>query len=176
MQAPWWSSKTETCRSDIYVYFNVNFNVFFKLIKVHLLVSELYIYHNARCNDKEINTGCLCLNTLAYVSKGLNMLYKEVGKACLLANTLRHTTTPVWNSFYRETLKAPIAKLRRPKRHVHLFCTITLCCLKNLSSLNPYPTAFPYGNGMVLHFYQQQESTTTKTVHKVINKWLKAYV
>ena len=33
----------------------------------------------------------------------------------------------------------------------------------------PYPTAFPYGNGMVLHFYQQQESSTTKTVHKVIN-------
>ena len=28
---------------------------------------------------------------------------------------------------------------------------------------NPYPTAFPYGNGMVLHFYQQQESSTTKT-------------
>ena len=43
-------------------------------------------------------------------------------------------------------------------------------------SFNPYPTAFPYGNGMVLHFYQQQESSTTKTVHKVINKGLKAYV
>ena len=42
--------------------------------------------------------------------------------------------------------------------------------------VNPYPTAFPYGNGMVLHFYQQQESRTTKTVHKVINKGLKAYV
>ena len=41
---------------------------------------------------------------------------------------------------------------------------------------NPYPTAFPYGNVMVLHFYQQQESSTTKTVHKVINKGLKAYV
>ena len=41
---------------------------------------------------------------------------------------------------------------------------------------NPYPTAFPYGNGMDLHFYQQQESSTTKTVHKVINKGLKAYV
>ena len=41
---------------------------------------------------------------------------------------------------------------------------------------NPYPTAFPHGNGMVLHFYQQQESSTTKTVHKVINKGLKAYV
>ena len=42
--------------------------------------------------------------------------------------------------------------------------------------VNPYPTAFPYGKGMVLHFYQQQESSTTKTVHKVINKGLKAYV
>ena len=42
--------------------------------------------------------------------------------------------------------------------------------------LNPYPTAFPYGNGMVLHFYQQQESSTSKSVHKVINKGLKTYV
>ena len=41
---------------------------------------------------------------------------------------------------------------------------------------NPYPTAFPYGNGMVLHFYQQQESSTTKTVHNFINKGLKKYV
>ena len=41
---------------------------------------------------------------------------------------------------------------------------------------NPYPTAFPYGNGMVLHFYQQQESSTTKTVHTVINRGLKTYV
>ena len=43
-------------------------------------------------------------------------------------------------------------------------------------NINPYPTAFPYGKGMVLHFYQQQESSTTKTVHKVIKKGLKAYV
>ena len=42
--------------------------------------------------------------------------------------------------------------------------------------IKPYPTTFPYGNGMVLHFYQQQESSTTKTVHKVINKGLKTYV
>ena len=52
--------------------------------------------------------------------------------------------------------------------------------LLNITSIflnfNPYPTAFPYGSGMVLHFYQQQESSTTKTVHKVINKGLKAYV
>ena len=48
--------------------------------------------------------------------------------------------------------------------------TFTVLCI------NPYPTAFPYGNGMVLHFYQQQDSSTTKTVHKVINKGLKTYV
>ena len=48
--------------------------------------------------------------------------------------------------------------------------------LKFYRKINPYPTAFPYGNGMVLHFYQQQESSTTKTVHKVINKGLKTYV
>jgi len=29
------------------------FNVFFKLTNVHLLVSELYIYENARYNDKK---------------------------------------------------------------------------------------------------------------------------
>jgi len=45
-----------------------------------------------------------------------------------------------------------------------------------LGLYNPYPTEFPYGNGMVLHFYQQQESSMTKTVYKVINKGLKAYV
>ena len=41
--------------------------------------------------------------------------------------------------------------------------------IRIIATYNPYPTAFPYGNGMVLHFYQQQESSTTKTVHKVIN-------
>ena len=43
-------------------------------------------------------------------------------------------------------------------------------------NISPYPAAFPYGNGMVLHFYQQQESSTTKTGHRVINKGLKTYV
>ena len=55
------------------------------------------------------------------------------------------------------------------------FCNV-INCKDSLQSFNPYPTAFPYGNGMVLHFYQQQESSTTKTVHKVINKGLKTYV
>ena len=45
-----------------------------------------------------------------------------------------------------------------------------------IHDINPYPTAFPYRNGMVLHFYQQQESSMTKTVHRVINKGLKTYV
>ena len=55
---------------------------------------------------------------------------------------------------------------------------LILCITSDYSDIciNPYPTAFPYGNGMVLHFYQQQESSTNKTVHKVINKGLKAYV
>ena len=35
------------------MYYNVNFNVFFKSIRVHLLVSELYIYQNVRCKDKK---------------------------------------------------------------------------------------------------------------------------
>ena len=37
------------------MYFNVNFNVFFKFIKEHLLASELYIHQNARCNDKNLS-------------------------------------------------------------------------------------------------------------------------
>ena len=54
--------------------------------------------------------------------------------------------------------------------------TIIIFSLYEKRAINPYPTAFPYGNGMVLHFYQQQQSSTTKTVHKVINKGLKTYV
>ena len=66
-------------------------------------------------------------------------------------------------------------------RPTSLLATRTNCVSVTSSKMqvrciNPYPTAFPYGNGMVLHFYQQQESSTTKTVHKVINKGLKTYV
>ena len=59
------------------------------------------------------------------------------------------------------------------KKYSALTSNFSVLCLLYF---NPYPTAFPYGNGMVLHFYQQQESSTTKTVHKVINRGLKAYV
>jgi len=59
------------CRSDIYTYFNVNFNVLFKLIKVHLLVSELYLYQNERCNDKKNRPLCShisCLQKLGSIT------------------------------------------------------------------------------------------------------------
>ena len=49
------------------MYFIVNFNVFFKLIKVHSLVSELFVYQNAQCNDKnflfKLNTNTPLLMT-----------------------------------------------------------------------------------------------------------------
>ena len=38
------------------MYCNVNFNVFFKLIKVHLLVSELYIYQMNGATIKKDHT------------------------------------------------------------------------------------------------------------------------
>ena len=67
------------------------------------------------------------------------------------------------------TLWTKFKVLLKLKQVAHALTTL-------LETINPYPTAFPYGNGMVLHFYQQQESSTTKTVHKVINKGLKTYV
>ena len=35
---------------------------FFKLIKVHLLVSELYMHQNARCNDTKIKQPVPCFH------------------------------------------------------------------------------------------------------------------
>ena len=41
-----------------------------------------------------------------------------------------------------------------PVREIH-------CSLSNSERwINPYPTAFPYGNGMVLHFYQHDQNCT----------------
>ena len=69
-------------------------------------------------------------------------------------------------------------KLKAERHSFILYFHGNLLHVKNTADgkINPYPTAFPYGNGMVLHFYQQQENSTTKTVHKVINKRLKTYV
>ena len=35
------------------MYFNVNFNVFFKIKNVKLLASVLYVHQTARCNNKK---------------------------------------------------------------------------------------------------------------------------
>ena len=77
-------------------------------------------------------------------------------------------------------LTADLLKTLQPfywmARYISLISGTTASQMCFNPCINPYPTAFPYGNGMVLHFYQQQESSTTKTVHKVINKGLKTYV
>ena len=55
------------------MYFNVNFNVFFKLIKMHLLLSELYIYQNARRKDiKKKNWTYSPINGRIKLNKDLN--------------------------------------------------------------------------------------------------------
>ena len=41
------------------MYFKVNFNVFFKLIKVHLLVSGLYIYQMHGATIKIVLKHCI---------------------------------------------------------------------------------------------------------------------
>ena len=94
--------------------------------------------------------------------------------------TAIHTLPSVFNN-----LPLDSARAARRDRHITLPSHIAFILWSHAmwlrmkqreTVINPYPTAFPYGNGMVLHFYQQQESSTTKTVHKVINKRLKACV
>ena len=85
---------------------------------------------------------------------------------------------PLWPVFLPVGLiqRSPVSiipPMLHTRPFIYHWCYIDLA---TNSFLNPYPTAFPYGNGMVLHFYQQQESSTTKTVHRVINKGLKTYV
>ena len=60
------------------MYFNVNFNVLFKLIKVHLLVSELNIHQNARSNDKNQNIHFM-LNSIYFILKYVPFM-KEFGE------------------------------------------------------------------------------------------------
>ena len=90
---------------------------------------------------------------------------------CLSEHHLRHTKI-VFIYVVQYKLGAKFCRESLKNGGVGIFEHDTLQC----TNINPYPTAFPYGNGMVLHFYQQQESSTTKTVHKVMNKGLKTYV
>ena len=55
------------------MYFNVNFNLFFKLIKVHLSVSELYMHkeHNPKYHPPHLdNEKVADVDALACVSRG----------------------------------------------------------------------------------------------------------
>ena len=108
MQAPWWWSKTETCRSAIYVYFNVNFNVLFKLIKVHSLVSELYM--NRRCLSPPLPPkNCLYFKFLWSFIECDVLLYIE---------RKYHVGNYVWFIL--------IVELLGPK---HVAVSIKLCCM-----------------------------------------------
>ena len=102
-----------------------------------------------------------------------------------------HEMCPVNTDEWKQRIQVWVQDSRYPKEMkqvVMIFSSLLKECIERHGghlqchiqtvkiNINPYPTAFPYGNGMVLHFYQQQESSTTKTVHKVINKGLKTYV
>ena len=93
MQAPWWWSKTEICRSDIYVYFHVNFNVFLKLIKVHFLVSELYELSLVSRHGKRIFSSLKCFDT--FLAPPSLLFSKYLGyfpqcRGCWIVNLTTH--------------------------------------------------------------------------------------
>ena len=56
--------------------------MFFKLIKMHLLVRELYVYQNARCNDKKNFKMCRLL--LLYISSILSFTFASCTKSTFL--------------------------------------------------------------------------------------------
>ena len=116
---------------------------------------------------------------------------KYLCTACVLVYVRRQWTfdnIEEYSWIYETQVNSSHNRLHKSILSVHNFCHVYIFYVTanyaddvnvmggSVHAINPYPTAFPYGNGMVLHFYQQQESSTTKTVHKVINKGLKAYV
>ena len=105
-----------------------------------------YIYCRSRRKSTAVNGNTLMQWNLLEIEPGHNGNLSLEEK-----NLFRVPRLKIWSSYKKWNLPAMVGN-------------------------NPYPTAFPYGNGMVLHFYQQQESSTTKTVHKVINKGLKTYL
>ena len=87
--------------------------------------------------------------------------------------TLDEFMLNLFEGFHENVLRK--SKLIKIEQKIAIYMKIGVCFIV-AGNINPYPTAFPYGNVMVLHFYQQQQNSTTKTVHKVINKGLKTYV
>ena len=104
---------------------------------------------------------------------GSDMFDRNVDKQMPIYNPQHPRRT---NALTTKQRKSQISHETRNRRILSKWTTISCPRRIKLYVVKTYPTAFPYGNGIVLHFYQQQESSTTKTVHKVINKGLKAYV
>ena len=103
------------------------------------------------------------------------LLYLKISKASSVCLAWNRTVLYSYIRFILY-LKESTNCFQEQTNHWTWYIEIITDCENYEECINPYPTAFPYGNGMVLHFYQQQESSTTKTVHKVINKGLKTYV
>jgi len=104
--------------------------------------------------------------SITYSYKSTNSIMSRTAFSDRIPHLLWYTKVH-YHIHYRPSL-APVPNLMNSVHNIiYYFC---------MTHINPYPTAFLYGNRMVLHFYQQQESSTNKTVHKVINKGLKAYV
>ena len=89
------------------MYFNVNFNVLFKLIKVHLLMSELYIYQNVRCNDKKKPYFCFLyppLGSFLYPENRGGKFSPNISKTLFYQCTFcRVLETPLLNSYNVKT-------------------------------------------------------------------------
>ena len=140
----------------------------YALHQLNVLWYYFNIYLCYLCNSQFVLLGYL---TVAPVSsklpfwKHMNLKSDKEGSSDTCKSFTRFLTSRSLSSFTLLNTK------------VGLLLLLKICRFKVTKySINPYPTAFPYGNGMVLHFYQQQESSTTKTVHKVITKGLKTYV
>ena len=121
-----------------------------------------------------VRTGSLKKAVLRLVFKGLSILEIQCSNTEILLNLPPHQRSlPVDSLIACNLAQSPAGTYFPWWRQASVLLHFNI---HKRTVINPYPTAFPYGNGMVLHFYQQQESSTTKTVHKVINKGLKAYV
>ena len=119
---------------------------------------------------------CLCVSVA-----GRSLVHRDptecgVPDCDLETSIMRFRPTSAVEPWREKTSQNVLQKKKKNKITPIFSHKITEILFKKKNDINPYPTAFPYGNGMVLYFYQQQESSTTKSVNKVINKRLKTYV
>ena len=74
------------------MYFNVNFNVFLKFKKVHLLVSVLYVCNNAQCvlRSQIVTLFVCCLNCTKYTGHEGKVTHLPSSDK---SNIIKHLTT-----------------------------------------------------------------------------------